>query len=87
MRIDAEACDIDCQHDVGRTVLALVLKTLGKDEGFVERSEVTGADGKSVLELSPDVVEQAEALGLSLQDVLREFEKLVRMQAQRMGEG
>ena len=58
-----------------------VLKTWGKDEGFVERTEVTGADGGHLLELSPDVLAQAHDLGLDMSEVVRQFEKLVRMQA------
>lgn len=48
-----------------------VLKTFGKDEGFVERSEVTGADGAALLDISPDVAQQIKDLGLNINEVLR----------------
>ena len=40
-----------------------VRKTLGKEEGFVERAEVSGPDGKSLFELPPDVLRMAEIIG------------------------
>ena len=48
-----------------------VLKTMGKDEGFVERSEVTGADGAGLLDISPDVMQQIKDLDLNVNEVLR----------------
>ncbi len=50
---------------------SFVLKTLGKDEGFVERSEVTGADGRPVIEIPLDLMKQLEATGLDVVTVLR----------------
>ncbi len=50
-----------------------VLKTLGKDEGFVERSEVTGADGAALLDISPEIAKQVQSLGLNLNEVLKHF--------------
>jgi hypothetical protein len=47
------------------------LKTQAKDEGFVERSEVTGADGASLLDISPDVMQQIKDLDLNVNEVLR----------------
>lgn len=82
----ALAADVkDVTSDGHQRAYMFVLKTWGKSEGFVERTEITGADGANLLELSPDVIEQAQALGLDVQDVLREFEKLIRMQAARLG--
>lgn len=48
-----------------------VLKTLGKEEGFIERNEVTGADGAALLNISPDIVKQVDELGLNLNEVLK----------------
>jgi len=55
-----------------------VLKTLGKDEGFVERSEVTGRDGKGLMELPEDVAKMVDELGLNVAEVLRQFGEMVR---------
>jgi hypothetical protein len=49
------------------------LKTQAKDEGFVERSEVTGADGAALLDISPEIAEQVKSLGLNLNEVLKHF--------------
>lgn len=57
-----------------------VLKTFGKDEGFVERSEVTGADGAALLDVSPDVLEQIKAAGLNVAEVLKNFAAMVASQ-------
>lgn len=46
------------------------LKTQAKDEGFVERSEVTGADGAALLDVSPDVLKQMKDLDLNINEVL-----------------
>lgn len=73
------------ESDGHQRAYMFVLKTLGKDEGFVERSEVTGADGDRLLELSPDVIDQVRELGLDMSQVAREFEKLIRMQAAMKG--
>lgn len=54
-----------------------VLKTFGKDEGFVERSEVTGADGAGLLDVSPDVLEQIKAAGLNVAEVIKNLAAMV----------
>lgn len=55
--------------------VSLVLKTLGKSRGYVERVETTGADGDPVqtqaevsIDLSGLSTEQLEALAASLKD-------------------
>lgn len=60
-----------------------VLRTLAKDEGFSERTELTGADGDPLL--SPDVVRLLEAQGLNPSEVVRQFEAMVRAQAAQKG--
>lgn len=66
--------EIDRPGSDGHTrAYMFVLKTLGKDEGFVERSEVTGADGASLLDISPEIAEQVKSLGLNLNEVLKHF--------------
>lgn len=47
------------------------LKTQAKDEGFVERSEVTGADGAALLDIPPDLMRQLKETGLDVVEVLR----------------
>lgn len=64
--------EIDRPGSDGHTrAYMFVLKTFGKDEGFVERSEVTGADGAGLLDVSPEIAEQVKALGLNLNEVLK----------------
>lgn len=60
-----------------------VLKTLAKDEGFVERSEVTGADGDPLI--SPEIVKLIEAMGMDTSEVARQFEQMVRAAAVKKG--
>lgn len=48
-----------------------VLKTFGKDEGFVERSEVTGADGAALLGIPEDLAKQLIASGYNVAEILR----------------
>lgn len=47
------------------------LKTQAKDEGFVERSEVTGADGAALLDIPPDLLKQINETGLNVAEVLK----------------
>jgi len=58
------------------------LKTQAKDEGFVERNEVTGADGAALLNVSPDVLKQMEALDLNVNEVLQ---NLIAMRQAELG--
>lgn len=58
-----------------------VLKTLGKDEGFAERQEITGADGAALFDLSPEVRKLVEEMGLDVSEVGRQFEQMVRAAA------
>lgn len=62
-----------------------VLKTLGKDEGFVERSEVTGPDGKNLFALPPDVVRLAEMIGFDWTAVGAQLARMIMMQAEQKG--
>jgi hypothetical protein len=51
---------------------------LGKDEGFVERSEVTGADGAALMDVSPDVLQSIKDAGLNVAEVLKNFAAMVQ---------
>jgi hypothetical protein len=55
-----------------------VLKTLGKDEGFVERTEMTGADGAALMDVSPDVLQSIKDAGLNVAEVLKNFAAMVQ---------
>lgn len=55
-----------------------VLKTFGKDEGFVERSEVTGADGSPLVDVPADVINQINQAGLNVAEVLKNFAAMVQ---------
>ena len=54
------------------------LKTQAKDEGFVERSEVTGADGAALMDVSPDVLQSIKDAGLNVAEVLKNFAAMVQ---------
>lgn len=78
----ALAADVEnAASDGHQRAYMFVLKTLGKDEGFVERSEVTGADGAGLFDLSPEVVKLVEEMGLDVSEVARQFESMVRAAA------
>lgn len=76
--------DIDNRESDGHVrAYMFVLKTLGKEEGFVERSEVTGADGEALI--SPDIARLIAQMGLDSSEVVRQFETMVRAAAVRKG--
>lgn len=54
------------------------LKTQAKDEGFVERNEVTGADGAGLLDVSPEILQQIKEAGLNVGEVLKNFAAMVQ---------
>lgn len=58
-----------------------VLKTLGKDEGFAERQELTGADGAGLFDMSPEVAKLVAEMGLDVKEVMRQFESMVKAAA------
>jgi AcrR family transcriptional regulator len=75
----ALAADVDDKGSDGHLrAYMFVLRTLGKDEGFVERNEVTGADGAGLFDLSPEVAAMVKEMGLDASEVVRQFEAMVR---------
>lgn len=72
----------DAESDGHQRAYMFVLRTIGKDEGFSERQEVTGADGAPLL--SPEIVQMIEAQGLDVSEVVRQFEAMVRARAAQM---
>lgn len=66
--------DIQDRSSVGhQRAYMYTLKTKGGDEGFRERTEITGADGASLMDISPEIAEQVKSLGLNLNEVLKHF--------------
>ena len=53
------------------------LSTKGKERGYTERHDIG-------LALSPETMAMASKLGISKQDIVREFEALIRAEAERV---
>lgn len=62
-----------------------VLKTLGKDEGFVERQEVTGKDGQVLFD--DKMLALLRELRRDPDEVVREFMRVLEMQKAKMEAG
>lgn len=62
-----------------------VLKTVGKEDGFVERQELTGANGSSLIGFSPDMLNLMGALHLDPLEALKHFEGMLRARAAQLG--
>jgi hypothetical protein len=62
-----------------RTTAALIFlaKTKFKNRGYTERHEHVG------LALSPDIMQLAEQIGINKSDIVREFEALIRAEAEK----
>ncbi len=58
--------------------ILFTLETKGKDRGWTKRQELTGADGEALLQLSPEALAQAKALGLDVRQIALHFEAMVR---------
>ena len=63
-----------------RTTAALIFlaKTKFKNRGYIERHEHVG------LALSPDIMQLAEQIGINKSDIVREFEALIRAEADKV---
>lgn len=84
--VSALATDVQNRESDGhQRAYMFVLRTLGKDEGFSERTEVTGADGDSLFDLPPEVMEMIKAMGLDVSQVAKQFEQMVRAAAAQRG--
>lgn len=66
--------------EVDMRAVTFTLETLGKNDGWSKRTEVTGANGGGLL--SPDIMALIEAQGLDMSAVVRQFEAMVRAQAE-----
>ncbi len=86
MAVNALVKDIeDPASDGHQRAYTMVLKMLGKDEGFTERTEVTGAGGQPLFALSQETIEMAKMLGMDMSEVGRQFEQMVRVAAAQRG--
>jgi transposase-like protein len=84
--VSALAADVQNSESRGhQAAYMFVLRTLGKDEGFTERTEVTGADGKRLFELPPDVLRMAELIGFDWTAVGAQLAQMIRMAAEQKG--
>lgn len=62
-----------------------VTSRLGKKRGWTERSEVTGADGAGLFDLSDETLALARQLGIEPSKVAAQFEQMVRAAAVKAG--
>lgn len=84
--VSALATDIkDAKSDGHQRAYMFALRTLGKDEGFTERTEVTGADGVGLFDLSDETVRLIERMGLDTSQVAKQFEQMVKAAAVARG--
>ena len=82
----AESVVVDTLGDTGNPKLRFaaaryITGTLGKDRGWAERRELTGADGQNLFSVPEDVAVAAEAIGLDLAMVWQQFLGYVRAKA------
>lgn len=54
--------------------IIFALETLGRDRGYQKRTEITGANGRPVLELSPELALLMSKLGINGSDIIRTLE-------------
>lgn len=64
-------------QDGNITAIIFALKTIGKHRGYVERHDIG-------LQLSPEATALAKQLGIDKADIVREFEALIRAEAERV---
>lgn len=64
-------------QDGNITAIIFYLKTIGKHRGYIERHDIG-------LAISPDTLKLANELGISESDIVREFEALIRAEAEKI---
>lgn len=78
---EVQLFNLIAEKDVRAITFALATK--GKNRGYSQRTEITGADGGAIV-IAPDVLSTLAQLGLDTGDVAREFEALIRLKAAQM---
>lgn len=68
---DAEAGLSKAIKEGSVPAIIFTLKTLGAKRGYQERTEITGANGRPILELSPELAFLMSKLGISGSDIIR----------------
>ena len=58
--------------------IIFALETLGRDRGYQKRTEITGANGRPVLELSPELSMLMAEIGVSGSDIIRTLTEELR---------
>ena len=66
-------------QDGNITAIIFYLKTIGKHRGYIERHDIG-------LAISPDTLKLANELGISESDIVREFEALIRAEAEKISD-
>lgn len=83
--VSALAQDISNPDSEGhQRAYLFALRTLGKNDGFAERTEVTGADG-AALQFEPETMKLIAALGLDTSQLAKQFEAMIRAEAAHRG--
>lgn len=65
-------------NDGDMRAILFTLETLGKERGWTKRTEVTGADGAALFDLSPETLEMLDELGADKTKLARQFEQMVQ---------
>lgn len=74
---EAENAIRDLVADRHPESVRFVLSTQGKDRGWTTRTEITGANGAALFDLSPSAQEAMRLLGVTLEDVREQFEAMI----------
>jgi transposase-like protein len=84
--VSALAADVQNSESRGhQAAYMFVLRTLGKEDGFVERVEATGADGKSLFEISPMAMRLANLMDWDWSAVGAHLDRMIMTQAEQRG--
>jgi hypothetical protein len=84
--VSALAADVQNSESRGhQAAYMFVLRTLGKEDGFIERAEVTGADGKNLFEISPLALRYANLMDWDWSAVGAHLDRMIMMQAEQRG--
>ena len=65
--------------------ISFVLSTLGRDF-YAKRTEVTGADGQPVIQISQKAMDMLDDMGVKTEDVAAQFERMIQAYASEVAE-